>query len=123
MMSDPRTYTIPTEQDIDCEFCGWTNTATDWTDIRTGAWDYTFECASCGRRNADHGNALDRGAVQPLFSLLAVGWALITIGLLGHSAWSWPLILGGVWLLAAVYIIRFFMGAKQPQQQEGNTDV
>ena len=113
-MSDPRTYEIPTEQDIDCESCSWTNTATDWTDIRTGAWSYEFTCSSCGHLNAEHGNTLDRGAAQPLFILWVVGVALVVVGILGH--WVWPLIIAGGWLVALVFIIALFMGAKQGEK-------
>ena len=115
-MSDPRTYEIPTEQDIDCESCSWTNTATDWTDLRTGAWSYEFTCSSCGHPNADHGNALDRGAADVLFVLLVTGAAMFVIGginlLGGHWQW-WPLALAGAALAYAVLVIALFMGAKQ----------
>ena len=86
MTGDPLTYQIPTETEIDCESCAWTNTVDVWDNIRTGAWDYTFECTSCGRHNTDHGNALDRGAVPFLTAVFLAGFALVVIGLCTLSA-------------------------------------
>jgi hypothetical protein len=115
-MSDPRSYQIPTETELDCESCGWTNTVDVWDNIRTGAWDYTFECASCGRHNTDHGNALDRGAAEVIVILWATAAVLFLIGginlLGGHFSW-WPLALAGAVLAYGTTVIALFMGAKQ----------
>jgi hypothetical protein len=117
-MSDPRTFQIPTPSTVDCESCSWPNPDIDiWDDIRTGEWEYTFECAACGHLNKDHGNALDRGAANVLFTLWITGAALLVLGILGHSDWTWPLILGGGWLVAVVSIIALFVGAKQGENR------
>ena len=115
-MSDPRTYQIPTAVIRDCGSCDEPNTATDWDDIRDGSWSYEFECVHCGALNKDAGSSLDRGATQPLFMLWITGVALVVIGILGH--WVWPLIIAGAWMVALVYIIRVFMGAKQGANED-----
>lgn len=80
-MSDPRTYQIPTETEVDCESCSWTNTVDVWDDIRTGEWSYEFDCKSCGKHNTDHGSNLDRGAAHPLVLVFLAGFALVCVGL------------------------------------------
>lgn len=45
------------------------------------------------------------GGTDVSFTLFITGAALIVLGILGHSAWSWPLIAGGGWLIAAVFIM------------------
>ena len=117
-MSDPRTYTIPTEQDIDCESCSWTNTATDWTNIHTGEWSYEFTCTSCGRLNAAHGNALDRGSTSALASVVWLGVILIVAALVSlfivpaHPA-HLALILTGTGLIVSVLTIATIAWLKQ----------
>jgi len=53
----------------------------------------------------------EQGAANVLFVLLITGAALVVVGVLGH--WVWPIIIAGAWLVAAVFIIALFMGAKQ----------
>lgn len=116
-MSDPRTFLIDTETDLECESCSWTNTdVTVWDDIRDGTWSYEFECTSCGHLNKASGSSLDRGTLavaQALFFLLIVGGVLIVIGgislLGGHTQW-WPLFAGGLWLVVVTLLIALVKG-------------
>jgi len=114
-MSDPLTFQITTVTVVPCDRCGADNVVTYWDDIRDGRWTReSFSCRECGHYHGEiDGNALDRGAANLLFVLTITGLALIVLGILGHSEWSWPLILGGGWLVAAVLVIALFVGAKQ----------
>lgn len=112
-MSDPSVYDIPTPTLVECTICDQANTCDIFDDIQTGRWHYEFECMRCGAINRDEGNSLDRGSSDVLFTLLITGVALVVLGILGHSEWSWPLILGGGWLVAVVFIIALFIGANR----------
>lgn len=118
-MSDPLTYEIPTPTVVNCDDCDAENTVTYWDDIRDGRWEReAFTCQECSWYHPTiRGNALDRGAANLLFVLTITGLALIVLGILGHSDWSWPLILGGGWLAAAVLVIALFVGAKNGENQ------
>lgn len=112
MPADDATYDIPSPTDLECESCSWTNTADVWDDIRTGAWQYSFECASCGHLNKASGTSLDRGGIAPFLSLLVLGVLLVALplgslffmrGTLTHHL----LILTGALLLGGLFALAF----------------